>query len=101
MQNNENNCEGADREERKKNKILISNSKREFGKGSFIYDVCKKCQKFGFIILISIKVIGKRTDFYQPDFCECLMEVSPLQNYKSVSKLYKRFQDGNSVIESK
>ena len=45
MQNNENNCEGADIEERKKNKILISSSKREFGKGSFLYDIPKKIPK--------------------------------------------------------
>ena len=30
-----------EREERKKNKIIISDSKKEFGIGSFIYDVCK------------------------------------------------------------
>ena len=40
-QNNENNYEGAEKEERKKNKI-ISNSKKEFGEGSFINDVRKK-----------------------------------------------------------
>ena len=45
MQNNENNCEGAEIEERKKNKILISSSKREFGKGSFLYDIRKKIPK--------------------------------------------------------
>ena len=33
--------EQREREERKKNKIIISDSKEEFGIGSFIYDVCK------------------------------------------------------------
>ena len=47
MQNNENNYEGAESEERKKNKIIISNSKKEFGKGSFIDDVREKSLKFG------------------------------------------------------
>ena len=31
----------------KENKIIISNSKKEFGKGSFIYDVLKICLKIG------------------------------------------------------
>ena len=39
MQNNENNYKGAEREERKKNKKVIFNSKKECGKGSFLYDV--------------------------------------------------------------
>ena len=42
MQNNENTYEEADREERKKHKKNIFNSKNEFGKWPFIYDVCNK-----------------------------------------------------------
>ena len=45
MQNSENNYDGAERKERKKNKIIIFNSKKGFGKGSFIYDVHKKSFK--------------------------------------------------------
>ena len=46
MQNNENNYEEAEREEReKKKKKVIFNSKKEIDKGSFIYDVHKKCLK--------------------------------------------------------
>ena len=37
---------GAEREETKKNKKIIFNSKREFGKESFIYDIPQKCLKF-------------------------------------------------------
>ena len=39
--------EQKEREKRKKNKIIIFNSKKEFGKGSFNYDVPKKNLKFG------------------------------------------------------
>ena len=43
MQNNENNYKRAEKEERKKNKQkkkkITFNSKKECGKGSFIYDV--------------------------------------------------------------
>ena len=41
MQNNKNNYEGTEREERKKNKKIIFNSKKEFGKESFIHNICK------------------------------------------------------------
>ena len=47
MQNSENNYDGAERKEGKKNKIIIFNSKKVFGKGSFIYDVHKKSLNFG------------------------------------------------------
>ena len=48
MQNNEKkNYEGAESEETKKNKEKSFNSTKEFGKGSFIYHVLKKCLKFG------------------------------------------------------
>ena len=40
MQNNENDYKGAEREERKKNKKkIVLRSKKEFCKGSFIYDI--------------------------------------------------------------
>ena len=39
--------EQKEREKRKKNKIIIFNSKKEFGKGSFNYDVPKNSLKFG------------------------------------------------------
>ena len=45
MQNNENNYEGEERE--RKTKKYEFNSKKDFGKGSFIYDVRKKSLKFG------------------------------------------------------
>ena len=41
MQNNKNNYEEAEREERKKNEKIIFNSKKEFGKESFIHNICK------------------------------------------------------------
>ena len=42
MQNNDNSYKEAEREERKENKKIIFNSKREFGKEYFIYDVRNK-----------------------------------------------------------
>ena len=42
MQNNENNYEGVEKEERKKNKTIILNSEKESGKRSLMYDVRKQ-----------------------------------------------------------
>ena len=39
--------EGAESEGRKRNKKIIFNSKKEFDKGSFIYEVHKKSRNFG------------------------------------------------------
>ena len=42
MQNNENNYEGVEKEERKKNKTIILNSEKESGNRSLMYDVRKQ-----------------------------------------------------------
>ena len=47
-----------------------------------------------------IKLTGKRTDFYQADFCERLMYFQRL-HYRIKHQLQNKFQVGNSVIEAK
>ena len=105
MQNNENNYEGAKREERKKNKkiylIAKENLVRDYPFMSF-----KKSLKVGppsstlfaniqlwpelnaiFIILISIiKLAAKQTDFHQVDICERLIYFQCL-HYRTPTQL--------------
>ena len=47
MQNKGNNYKGARRKERQNKKKIISNFKKEFAKGSYIYDVRKNRLNFG------------------------------------------------------
>ena len=47
MQNNEKNYEGGERKDKEKFLKITFNGKKEFDKGSFIYDTHKKSLKFG------------------------------------------------------